>query len=285
MGSPATNLIAAGAAFAGGVLATVAFVSLNTGDAPSSPPAQTASRVASSPPADQPWADPVTTQSASSSSRQEPRSPLTFDVDGPQQQRPAEHSTKAEAATSNEDQARPDRINAVKGDIARQAARSDRNVAVATRSEPAKKDGARADQPQAEMLKADRKRAERAVLGQARRTDFSGVAERSRANAARDTVARSQVPDTVERRSSHAGPNLHGVRSTESRRESMAASKHARRIVTPPVPAFADAQLDDEARGSSTGLRRRVPERVAREPSRRITSADAGGVMRWLMEP
>ncbi len=285
MGSPATTLFAAGAAFAVGVLATVAFVTLNTGDAPSAPPVQPASRVASSPPADQPWADPVRTEAASSSSRQEPRTPLTFHVEGAPGQRPAEHSTRADVAASNDDQARPDRLNEGKADVARQAVRSGRDGVVATRSEPAKKDGARADQTQAEMRNSDRTRADRVVLGLARKTDSSGVAERSRANMARDRIARSQVPDTVERRFSRAASSMHGIGAAESRRESMAASKHARRIVTPPVSVYADAQLDDEALESGTGLRRRVPERVARERSRRITSADAGGVMRWLMEP
>ncbi|GJE35921.1 hypothetical protein LDDCCGHA_6142 [Methylobacterium oxalidis] len=285
MGSPATTLFAVGAAFAGGVLATVAFVSLNTGGDPSAPPAQPASRVASSPPANQPWADPVKPEGASSPSRQEPRSTLTFHVDGAQEQRPAEHSTKAEAAASNDDQARPDRIDAGKTDIARQAVRPDRGGAVATRSEPAKRDVARADQSQAEMLKADRKRADRAVLGQAGKTEVSGVAGGSRTNVARDTIARSQVPATVERGFDRAASSVRGVGATESRRESIAASKRARRIVTPPISAYADAQLDDDALDSSAGLRRRVTERAAREPSRRITSADAGGVMRWLMEP
>lgn len=282
MGSPATTLLAAGAAFAGGVLATVAFVSLNTGGAPSAPPA---SRVASSPPANQPWADPVKPEGASSPSRQELRSPLTFNVDGSHGQRPAEHSTKTEAAASNGVQARPDRIDAGKTDMARQAVRPDRDEAVATRSEPSKKDVARADQSQAEMLKADRKRADRAVLGQAGKTEVSGVAGGSRTNVARDTIARSQVPATVERGFDRAASSVRGVGATESRRESIAASKRARRIVTPPISAYADAQLDDDALESSAGLRRRVPERAAREPSRRITSADAGGVMRWLMEP
>ncbi|MDR7039501.1 hypothetical protein J2X36_004277 [Methylobacterium sp. BE186] len=285
MGSPATTLFAAGAAFAGGVIATVAFVAVNTGDAPSAPPVQPVSRVASSSPADQPWADPVKTEGASSPSRQEPRSPLTFHVDGAQKQRPADHSTKAEAAASNDDQARPDRLDGGKADIARQAVRSGRDGAVATRSEPAKTDGARAPQIQAEILKADRKRADPAELGQVRKTEFRGVPERSRTNEARDRVARSQVPDTVEQRFSRAASSIHGVAASESRRESMAASKQARRIVSPPVSLHAEAPLDDESFKSSTGLRRRVPERVVREPSRRITSADAGGVMRWLMEP
>lgn len=101
MAIPATTLYAAGTAFAAGVMATVAFVTLNSGDVPTAPAGHSEPRSTPSRIADRHWSEPVKSQGSSSATRQEARTPLTFHVDRADEQAQAGQPKEAEAEAPN----------------------------------------------------------------------------------------------------------------------------------------------------------------------------------------
>ena len=286
MAAPATTLYAAGIAFAAGVVATAAFVTLNSGGAPIAPAGQSEPRSTPSRVADRHWSDPVKSPGSSSATRQEARTPLTFHVDRADEQPRAGQPKEAEAEAPKAGQSGQERAEGTKATVAQLTVKPEHERADAVRTELAKKERGRAHQARLEMLEGQRNRAERARSEQARTTEVGDATRRFQTNATRNRVVQVKPSVPAEQGLRRKAAPVLVTNSSESGRDSLAALKHARRIVTQPRAfRYAEARPYDEDSQLDATPQSRAPDRDAREPSRRISSADAGGVMRWLMEP
>ena len=256
MGTPPTTLYAAVAAFVAGIGATVAFVNFGAGGASDpSKASEAAVRSDPSPTVDRPWSNPPKTHASSTPASPKPRPTLRFDDAGADDRAASLPTRSAGVAIESE-------VRKAQG-------------------EPAIPEKAPLAQTQIELTpsmrtRVDMIRAERAAQQRARfdPSRTAGIETRvletaPSADARTRTLPPRRVP-LVEQGPAR-GPVAPRVvaKLPASDRQSLAADKEVRGIVTP-----------------TGGFRYADSHRIeAREPRKRVSSADAGGVMRWLMEP
>lgn len=280
MTTSAKTVCGAGAAFAVGVIATLAVVNLSGREPPvASQGVQTAAQRSSPHTERRAWSDPAQRPNPAALAPHESRPSLTFTLgnsghhDGPGQPQRAS-AGKQEEATPAVAQPRgsavrvPGPTKAAKlTEDKRASARASRNelqVSQVLSKEPLGKPGI--------VRQAARERL--AIIGEA-----TSAYPRSR--------AAPQQPETGPRRLVAADL---GTRHQEARlpldpttdQHSIAAAREARRIVPVRVTRHADAQLDEDATPAARS--RHGSRTAAPEPKRHYSSAETGGVMGWLME-
>lgn len=272
MGTPRTTLYAATAAFAAGIGMTAALMTLNAGGSsiisqatqPGVPsgPSRTAER---------PWSEPSKPTVSSAPASREAQPSLRFDVAqeaGKIDTAPAKSSSTLPAdvqASHQQDRSSPAIDDSIKRALAEPRAPG--------RTAPTQASIALTPSMQARL---DTIRVERAASERARpdRSKFVRV-ERNASEIVRPAVTRNRLPEIP--RNTVVDQDLPRERLVRrlvakaplGERQSLAASKDVRSIVTPTRRfTYADSQRLE-----------------ARDPRKRVSSADAGGVMKWLMEP
>ncbi len=281
MARSARTLYGAGAAFAAGVIATLAVVNLSGGGQPSaSQRVQPAARPGPRGVEGRAWSDPVRSHGPAASAPRETRPPLTFTLeDSGHQSGPG----PSRAAGADAQEETPPAVAQAGGPEGRAAPHS--NTARLRAPEP-RSEAASSNAPRVQQAHAEKSRGKPVIAPQAARerpATASGAAPadpRPRIPAEQpETGARRLVATDREPRHREARLPL----NTTGDRHSLAAVREARRIVPVRVTKHADAQLDDDPTPSQRPRRRAQNE--APEPKRHYSAAETGGVMGWLMGP
>ena len=281
MAVSAKALYGAGAAFAAGVIATLAVVNLSGGEP--SDPSQVAKPAAQpSPPAvdRHAWSDPVRSHSSSAASApRESRPPLTFKLaDSGRHSGPGQPQA---AYTDKQEEVTPPA--AQPGGSEGKAARRTKTAQL----REGERDSERANRKELQVPQAlsEKPRSKPVIVPQTSKEPPAITNEavsanlRSRATTELgETGTRRRVAADRDTRRQEAKVPLNSTRD----RHSLAAAREVRRILPVRVTRHADAQLDEDAPQS---LRRRHgPSTEALGPTQHYSSAGTGGVMGWLME-
>lgn len=271
MGTPTTIVYAAAAAFAAGIGATVALTNFGAGGTSSLSKAPEASvRSDPSPKVDRPWSNPPQANAASTPASPKSRPALSFD-DAAAKERVASAPTKSADVPATEAQARHERVGPLRtidGEVRKAHAES-------MTLEKASPPQTRIDLTPSMRARVDTIRAERAAMQRARLDQSRTAGIENRAVGIAPSVE-TQTRTLQLRRSpvveqdlprERAAPRL-AAKPPTSDRQSLAADKDVRDIVTP-----------------TRGLKYADSQRIEpREPRKRVSSADTGGVMKWLMQ-
>lgn len=267
MAARASILLAAGTAFATGVAATVAFHGFNAGSPPVTKPSPAESRSDTG---------PAPGREHPTGLRETPKATNAL----PENKLAAAEQTWSEpvkrpgAPKSSDAQPREPLVFRTDERAAQTGVERSRSSArPEATDEPSH--SAQAD------AKAERARTQRA------RMEAPDAADASRAESGRNRAVQTGTVATVEKAPPRKATTAGLARSTDGGQPSLAADDRIRRVVTQPGRyRFAEAsQPFDERPRPTAAARGKAPERDVGGPGRRLSSADSGGVMRWLMEP
>lgn len=281
MATSAITHYGAGAAFAAGVIATLAVVNLSGGEQPSSsqvvrpaaPPGQRGV-------AGHPWSDPVRYHSPAASAPRETRPPLTFTLeDSGHHSRPA----PSQASSADKQEEMPPPVAQAGGPEGRAASQT---KTARLRAPERRSEIASSNEPWVQLAHSENYRGTPVIVPHVAREQPAAASGAAPANSRlritakpAETVTRRLAATDRETRHQEAELPL----NTTGARHSLAAVREARRIVPVRVTKHADAQLDGNATLSQRTRRR--PQNEAPEPKRHYLAADTGGVMGWLMGP
>lgn len=265
MGIGVKTICAAGVAFAAGVATTVTVLTLN-GNKVSAP---TEARPVAAPQADRKWSDPIKSTVASVVEVQKSSESSTLD------RRDAIPPIGVEPRKSDAaDTGRDGRMHREQPKVAQIAeakrtfGQSEQVLASRARADQTKVEPARVTLVRADPIRMERHRTEAPRLERPRSVALSDTAvDAPRLGSLRDKPPQALVFRPVQPRAA-AAVRL-AAKPASGSGESLAADRDVRSVVTPVRGMrYAEAQ-----------------QRDVREPRRRMSSADTGGVMKWLMEP
>ncbi len=279
MATPAKTLYRTGAAFAAGVIATLAVVNLSGGEQPNS------SRVVQ--PSAQPgppgveghvWSDPVRPHSPAISAPRETRPPLNFTLeDSDRHSRPgpsqaASAGKQEETVPSIARATGSEGLEALQADTTRMRAPEWRSLIASS------------NDPPVQQTHSEKSRGTPVVVPQALREQPAAVSGAASANPrlrmtaepAETRTRRLIATDRVTRRKEAKLPL-----NTKGDRYSLVAVREVRRIIPVRVTKHADVQLDGNA--SQLQRIRHRPQNDAPGSHRHYLAPETGGVMGWLM--